>query len=120
MIERSAAHEVDRVVRLSTVVCLAAAAVSLAVASLAGRPLVGAALAIGIVIGSANGHMVQRLVGLGVPLVATSLMRIMTLTAAAAAVGLLIGLSHIWLIVAGLGVAQLIMSGSALREMNRR
>jgi hypothetical protein len=120
VIEQSAAHEVDRVVRLSTVVCLVAAVVSIVVASLAGRPSVGAVLAAGIVIGSANAHMVQRLVRLGVPLVATSLMRIMTLTAAAAAVGLLIGLSNIWLIVAGLGVAQLIMSGSALREMNRR
>jgi len=50
---------------------------------------------------------------------ATSMLRIMTLTAAAAAVGLVIGLDHVWLIIAGLGVAQLLMSGSALREMKR-
>jgi len=119
MIGGSTAREVGRVVRFSTVTCLLAAAICLVAASIAGRAGTGAELAIGIVIGAANPHMTARLVNVGVPFMATSLLRIMTLTSASGVVGLIIGLDHVWLIVAGLGVAQLIMSGSALREMKR-
>jgi hypothetical protein len=119
MMGGSTAREVRSVVRLSTFACLAAAAVCIVAASIAGRAAAGAELAIGIVIGAANAHMTQRLLNVGVPFMATSMLRIMAMTAAAGVVGLIIGLDHVWLIVAGLGVAQLIMSGSALREMKR-
>jgi len=119
MIGGSTAREVGRVVRLSTIACLLAAAVCIGAASIAGRAATGAELSIGIVIGAANSHMTQRLLNVGLPFMATSMLRILTMTAAAAAVGLIIGLDHVWLIVAGLGVAQLIMSGSALREIKR-
>jgi len=119
MIGGSTAREVRSVVRLSTAACLVAAAVCIVAASIAGRAAAGAELAAGIVIGAANAHMTQRLLNVGVPFMATSLLRIMTLTAAAGVLGLIIGLDHVWLIVAGIGVAQLIQSGSALREMKR-
>ena len=119
MIVGSTPREVGRVVRLSTVLCAVVAAISLVAASIAGHVLVGALLAAGIVIGAGNAHMAQRLFGTGMPVMATSLLRIMTMTAAAAVVGLIVGLDHVWLIVAGLGVAQLLMSGSALRELKR-
>ena len=119
MIGGSTAREVGRVVRLSTFACVAAAAICVVAASIAGRAPIGAELAIGIVIGAANAHMTSRLLNIGMPFTATSMLRIMTMTAAAAAVGLIIGLDHVWLIIAGVGVAQLIMSGSALREMKR-
>jgi hypothetical protein len=119
MMVRSTAREVDRVVRLSTVLCVVAAVVTVVATAIAGRVATGALLAGGIVIGAANGFMAQRLFTINIPFAATSMLRIMTLTAAAAAVGLVIGLDHVWLIIAGVGVAQLLMSGSALREMKR-
>jgi hypothetical protein len=119
MIGGSTAREVGRVVRLSTLACLFAAAVCMVSASFAGRVAVGAELSIGILIGAGNAHMTQRLLNVGIPFMATSMLRIMTLTAAAGVVGLIIGLDHVWLVVAGVGVAQLIQSGSALREIKR-
>ena len=119
MMVRSTAREVDRVVRLSLALCLVFAVISVVAATLAGRALTGGLLATGLVIGAANGFMAQRLFSTSLPFMATSMLRIMTLPAAAAAVGLVIGLDHVWLIIAGLGAAQLLMSGSALREMKR-
>ena len=119
MMGGSTAPEVSRVVRLSTVACVVAAAVCVVAASIASRAAVGVELAAGIVIGAANAHMAQRLLNVGVPFMATSMLRILSMTAAAGVVGLLIGLDHVWLIVAGVGIAQLLMSGSALREMKR-
>ena len=119
MIGGSTAREVGRVVRVSTISCFVAAAISIVVASIAGHAAVGAELAIGIVLGAANAHMTQRLLRVEMPFMATSLFRILTLMAVAGVIGLIIGLDNVWLIIAGLGVAQLIQSGSALREMKR-
>ena len=120
MISRTAAPETARVVRLSTLACLVLAGVVAVALAVAGHPLDGLFVAVGMVIGASNAYMAQRLVNLGIPFAATSMLRIMTMTLVAGCVGLIGGLNRVFLAIAGVGIAQLIMAGSALRELNRR
>ena len=76
----------------------------------------GLALAIGLLVGSANGLLVQRSLALGVGFTAVSLVRLLVLTGLGLGIGLLIGLSQVWLVVGGIAVAQLVLAGFAVRE----
>jgi len=76
----------------------------------------GLALAIGLLVGSANGLLVQRSLDLGVGFTAVSLVRLLVLTGLGLGIGLLIGLSQVWLVVGGIAVAQLVLAGFAVRE----
>ena len=76
----------------------------------------GLALAIGLLVGSANGLLVQRSLALGVGFTAVSLVRLLGLTGLGLGIGLLIGLSQVWLVVGGIAVAQLVLAGFAVRE----
>lgn len=120
MITRTAAPETSRVVRQSTLACLVLAGVVAIGVAIAGHPVDGLFVAVGMAIGSTNAWMAQRLVNLGIPFAATSMLRIMSLTLVAGVVGLAGGLNRVFLAIAGLGIAQLIMAASALRELNRR
>ena len=74
------------------------------------------ALSIGVLVGSANGLLVQRSLALGVGFTAVSLVRLLVLTGLGLGIGLLIGLSQVWLVVGGIAVAQLVLAGFAVRE----
>ena len=74
------------------------------------------ALAIGLLVGSANGLLVQRSLVLGLGFTALSLVRLLLLTGLGLGIGLLIGLSQVWLVVGGIAVAQLVLAGFAVRE----
>jgi hypothetical protein len=76
----------------------------------------GLALAIGLLVGSANGLMVQRSLALGIGFTAVSLVRLLLLTGLGLGIGLLIGLSQVWLVVGGIALAQLVLAGFAVRE----
>lgn len=76
----------------------------------------GLAIAVGLLVGSVNGRLVQRSVSLGVGFTALSLVRLMVLTAVGLGIGLLIGLHQVWLVVVGMALAQLILAGFAVRE----
>ena len=76
----------------------------------------GLAPAIGLLVGSANGLLVQRSLALGVGFTAVSLVRLLVLTGLGLGIGLLIGLSQVWLVVGGIAVAQLVLAGFAVRE----
>jgi len=68
----------------------------------------GLALAIGLLVGSANGLLVQRSLALGVGFTAVSLVRLLVLTGLGLGIGLLV--------VGGIAVAQLVLAGFAVRE----
>lgn len=76
----------------------------------------GLALGVGLLIGSANGLLIQRSVALGAGFTALSLARLMLLTMVGLVIGLLFGLSSVWLVIAGIAVAQLVLAGWAVRE----
>ena len=120
MIRGTTAGETGRLVRLSTIGCFAGAVLAVVIASLTGHPLAGVAVAAGVVIGSLNAHATRWLVSMEVPVAATSMLRITTLTIIAVGAGMLIGFWRVWLVVLGVGVAQLVMAASALRELTRR
>lgn len=76
----------------------------------------GLALSIGLLIGSANGLLVQRSLALGMGFTVLSLARLMALTTVGLAIGLLFGLSSVWLVIGGIAIAQLVLAGWAVRE----
>jgi len=79
----------------------------------------GGALATGLAIGSINGALAARLIALPIPFLATSLLRVLTLSMIGIAIGLAFGLGNIWLVILGLGVAQVVLAIAALRESLR-
>lgn len=101
----------------NTLVASAVVAVTVMVVGFAaGQGKNALALAIGLLVGSANGLLVQRSVALGVGFTAVSLVRLMVLTALGLGIGLLIGLSQVWLVVGGIAVAQLVLAAFAVKE----
>lgn len=108
-----------RLVRNAAIVCAGAAVISALTGVLVGHPGPGGALATGLAIGSINGAMAAKLIALPIPFLATSLLRIMTLSLIGIAIGLAFGLANIWLVILGLGVAQVVLAGAALREQLR-
>ena len=108
-----------RLVRNAALVCAGAAVVAAVVGVLVGHPGPGGALATGLAIGSINGAMAARLISLPIPFLATSLLRIITLSMIGIAIGLAFGLANIWLVILGLGVAQVVLAAAALRESLR-
>jgi len=101
----------------NTVAVSSVAAVSvMAFGFAAGQVKNALALAIGLLVGSANGLLVQRSLALGVGFTAVSLVRLLVLTALGLGIGLLIGLSQVWLVVGGIAIAQLVLAGFAVRE----
>lgn len=108
-----------RLVRNAALVCAGAAVLAAIVGIVLGHPAQGGALATGLAIGSVNGAMAAKLIALPVPFLATSLLRIVTLSMIAIAIGLAFGVANIWLVILGLGVAQVVLAGAALRESLR-
>jgi asparagine N-glycosylation enzyme membrane subunit Stt3 len=99
--------------------CAGMAVVALVAAAAIDQPLAGVALALGLLLGGANGFLAVRLLGLGVAFAATSLLRLLILTALAIASGFVLGWERAILVAAGMAVAQLVLSGASLREVLR-
>jgi hypothetical protein len=108
-----------RLVRNAALVCAGAAVVAAVVGILVGHPGPGGALATGLAIGSINGAMAARLISLPIPFLATSLLRIITLSTIGIAIGLAFGLANVWLVILGLGISQVVLAAAALRESMR-
>ena len=109
-----------RTVRTAALICAGIAVVALLVFAILGRPNSGGALACGLLLGTTNGLIAARFISLPLPFVATSLLRLMTLSMIGIAVGLALGVANIWLVILGLGVAQFVLAATALREVARR
>ena len=109
-----------RALQVTAAACAGGAVIAVVVTAVIGQPLVGLAIGVGLLLGAGNGLLAQRLLAVGVPFVATSLMRLLALTAVAVASGVFLGWRRIVLVVAGMAVAQLVLSAVAAREMLRR
>jgi hypothetical protein len=112
--------DLTRPARTSAVICAVAAVVVTVVFVAVHRPVTGGALAVGLLIGSINGFAVGRSVQLPVPFVATSLFRLMTMTVIGVGVGLAFGLANLWLVILGLGLAQIILAVTAIRQLVKK
>ena len=109
-----------RMVRRAAIACAVLAVVALIVFAALGRAASGAALAIGLLLGTTNGLIAARFIRLPLPFVATSLLRLVTLSMVGIAIGLALGISNVWLVILGLGGAQLALAASAVSQMVRR
>jgi len=108
-----------RLVRNAALTCAGAAVIAAVVGVLLGHPGPGGALATGLAIGSINGALAAKLIALPVPFLATSLLRIITLSLIGIAIGLAFGVANIWLVILGLGISQVVLAAAALRESLR-
>jgi hypothetical protein len=108
-----------RLVRNAALVCAGAAVIAAVVGILLGHAGPGGALATGLAIGSINGALAAKLIALPVPFLATSLVRIITLSMIGIAIGLAFGVANIWLVILGLGISQVVLAAAALRESLR-
>jgi hypothetical protein len=110
-----AAQTLQKVLRGS----IGAAAASLIVLSVAGVPRAGFALAAGLVLGSINGHLALRSLRSNASFRIASLGRLGALSALGVGVGFLLGTDVVYLTIAGLAAAQLILAGVAAVEVTR-
>jgi hypothetical protein len=109
----------QRALQVTAIACAVAAVIAVVVCIVLSQPLAGVAAGVGLLLGAGNGLLAQRLLAFGVPMVATSLMRLLALTLVAVASGVFLGWQRIVLVVAGIAVAQLLLSAAALREVLR-
>lgn len=84
-------------------------------AALADRILLGTGIGIGLALGSLNAFLIKAGLDRGVPMLATSLLRLALFTMLALLVARLVGVS-VWPVVAGIGAAQVVMAGMGLRK----
>jgi len=109
-----------RTVGVAAAVCVAGALIAVAVFSVLGRPASGGALAVGLILGAGNGLLAARLINLPLPFVASSLLRLVTLSMIGVAIGFALGLANIWLVILGLGASQFVLAASAVRQLVQR
>ena len=91
------------------------AALVTAIGAAFGQLSIGAGLATGLLLGSANGYAIAGLLGQGAPFVAGSMLRLVTFTALALLITLVFGVSA-WPVMLGVGAAQLVMVAASVRQ----
>jgi hypothetical protein len=100
----------DRTVRTAILATGVLAVVVLASMASIGRLRAGLALDLGLVIGAANGPMIQRSLRLGMGFGALSMVRLLILSIVAVGLGLALSPSLAWLVLAGVAGAQIVLA----------
>ena len=103
------------IVRETVAASVALALVSLGAGFAAGQPRIGLAVALGLVVGAANGELVQWVVRSGSPFVVSSLARMAGVSAAAIGLAFIAGASPTAVLL-GVAAAQVVMVGASIRE----
>ncbi|HYM67508.1 MAG TPA: hypothetical protein VEW68_09470 [Patescibacteria group bacterium] len=103
------------VLRLTVIACAALASAVAVAAGLTGHLALGIGVAAGLLVGSLNGFLIEKLLGRGTPFLASSLMRLVFLSLVAVSAALLFRSSG-WTVPLGIGVAQLVMVGAGVRQ----
>ena len=103
------------VLRETVVASAALATITVLIATVTGHLSLGVALGAGLVIGSFNGRLVAGTLEMGMPFVASSLVRMVVVSAIAILAALLFGIP-IWAMLIGVGAAQLIMVAAGVRQ----
>jgi hypothetical protein len=75
----------------------------------------GLGLALGLVVGAANGELILRLIDSRAPFVVSSVVRMAGVSAAAIVAAIVVGASPIAVLL-GVAAAQLVMAGAAVRQ----
>jgi hypothetical protein len=107
--------KVGGLVREAVVASAALAVVTVLVAGVAGHLPIGVGLGAGLIIGSLNGRLVAGTLEIGMPFVASSVVRMAAVSAIAILGALLLGIA-IWAVLIGVAAAQLIMVAASVRH----
>jgi hypothetical protein len=97
---------------------LVLAGAAFACAYLAGQMLIGAGVAVGLVVGSFNGFIIKAALDRRAPMLITSVFRLALFTLLGLSAARLLG-GSIWPVVAGIAAAQLVMVGVGVRQGRR-
>ena len=101
--------------RMTVAACSVLAVITGVAGALTDHMQVGFGVGAGLLLGSLNGYLIQELLKRGIPFVAGSLLRILSLTAIVLIAALLLR-GNAWTIALGIGVAQLIMVAVSVRQ----
>jgi len=104
-----------RIVRDTLVMSIALASIAFVAGFVFDQRSIGLGLALGLVVGATNGELIQRVIVSHSPFLLSSLLRMAGLSAVAIGVSFLVGASTVALLL-GVGVAQFVMAGAAVRE----
>jgi hypothetical protein len=102
------------VVQKTVVACSILSIAAVAVATAIGHFSIGIGLAAGLLLGSANGYLIQGLINRGAPFVAASLLRILFFTSIVLIAALILR-EAAWPLALGIGLAQLVMVAVGVR-----
>ena len=90
--------------------CVAAALVAVAVGLVLGQWRAGAGVALGLLVGAANGFLARRALGIEASFGFTAMGRLALLSAVGLALGVLLGLPYVPLVLLGIAAAQLVLA----------
>ena len=105
----------DSIVRDTVAVSVALASIAFLAGFVFDQRPIGLGLALGLVVGAANGELIQRVIVSRSPFLLSSLLRMAGLSAVAIAVSFIVGASTVALLL-GVGAAQFVMVGAAVRH----
>ena len=101
--------------RRTVVGCVVAAVIAVGIGTVLGRIGYGLGIAAGLLLGSANGYLINGLMARGAPFVAASLLRILFFSSVVLIAALMFR-SNAWTVALGIGCAQLVMVGVGIRQ----
>jgi hypothetical protein len=104
-----------RIARDTLVVSVAFGLIALVAGFVLGQRPIGLGMALGLVLGAGNGQLIQQAIARRVPFVVSSIVRMAALSAIAILIAFLVGASPAAVLL-GIGVAQVVMVGAALRQ----
>lgn len=107
------------VLRQTVLACAVMSVAIAVVASASGYTAIGLGMAVGLMLGSANGYLIQGLLNRGAPFVAASLLRILFFSSLVLIAALTMRGSA-WSVALGIGLAQLVMVVAGVRSGLRR
>ena len=107
----------DPTLRLAMLATGGLALAVLLVAILIGQLRAGLEVDIGLFVGAANGPMIQRSLMLGARFGVLSMGRLLLLSVVGLGIGLALGASLAWLVIAGIALAQIVLAGAGAWRM---
>jgi hypothetical protein len=104
-----------RIARVTLTVSVALALMALLAGFVVDQRAIGLGVALGLVVGAANGELIRRAINSRAPFVASSIMRMVALSLVAIGVAFLVGAPATALLL-GIAAAQAVMVGVAVRQ----
>lgn len=103
------------IVRATWIASMGLASIAFVTGFVLNQRTMGLGLALGLVVGAANGQLVQRVIDTRAPFVFSSIVRMVVLSGAAILLALVFGASPIAVLL-GVAAAQLVMVAAAVRQ----